>query len=61
MEKLVIKNTRGMEIPVSNVWAQDLALRKLADKVVAQKHLRDNEDIEAWALGLARSLAKFSD
>lgn len=61
MKKLVIKNTRGMEIPVSNVWTQDIALRRLAGKVASQMVARKREDLEEWAEFLAGQLSHLSD
>ena len=61
MKELVIKNTRGMDIPVSNVWAQDMALRRFAGKVASSIVQRKNEDIEEWAELLANQLSQLSD
>jgi hypothetical protein len=61
MKELVIKNTRGMEIPVSNIWTQDLALSRLAGKAASQMAARKREDIKKWAELLAGQLSQLSD
>ena len=52
---------KGMRNPNSNISSQDLALKRLAEKVVSQLQANKQEDIKEWATRLAKDLSKLSD